>query len=197
MGKRYQGPETYNEAMRFLDGADSRVWNGLRSTRFHLVGENSTQEGVAMEYHYTDVVTWLKNGDIIIDSGGWETNTTKHRLGAVTRVWQDDGGWYFEHGGVTYDFARGAVLHPDGSVTGATPTIVSEWNYKFDDKLETTGQLVEKIQQLDFEGTLRVWKKLRKHRRFIAAHCIMEFVPTILGVDDVRDIVSERMREAA
>lgn len=211
MGRRYEGPETLNEAMRFLDGRDSRVWNGLRATRLHLVegwqgskrrydNEFTQKEGVkgvALEYQWTDVVTWFEDGDIIINSGGWHTNTTKHRLGAVTQVWQNDGDWFFEHGGVTYNFENGAILHPNGTVSGATPTILSDWNDKFGEELETVTQLVERIQGFDLETTQKVWKKLRKHHRFIAVHCIDEFIPTILGVEDVRDIVSERMRRVA
>lgn len=48
--------------------------------------------------HYTPIVTYHDNGDIVLNSGGWRTNTTKQRINACTppgiHIWQDKHVWY-------------------------------------------------------------------------------------------------------
>lgn len=195
MGKPYDGPNTYNEVMRFLNGADSRVWNNLRSTRFHKETDSDGNDCVCMEYWNTDVVTWLQNGDVIINTGGWGTKTTQHRLGAVTRVWGNCE--YFEHGGVEYEMADGALLHQDGAVTGATPVIVKDYARLMNQDLMTLQECRVSLARLNIDNSRWVWNKLRRHRRWIAANCSEEFVPTLIGIEDVADVIAERMRNAA
>jgi hypothetical protein len=51
---------------------------------------------IAVRYHSTDVVTFRPDGTIVLDSGGYQTVTTKQRINNYTRahVWQDKGIWY-------------------------------------------------------------------------------------------------------
>lgn len=74
---------------------------------------------VCIRLHLTDVVATLPNGDVVLNSGGWRTSTTKDRIGQYQRIWQDKNNWYVSHGGATHLFADGITLHPDGTVTGA------------------------------------------------------------------------------
>lgn len=53
---------------------------------------------IAVQYHATDVVSYYPNGDIVLNSGGWLTMTTKERIDWFTPAWlrvsQNRGVWY-------------------------------------------------------------------------------------------------------
>lgn len=68
----------------------------------------------AIRLHNTDIVTTLKNGKIVLDSGGWRTSTTKDRINSFSpaRIWQDKGVWYLD-GATFYD---GIVIDKDGKI---------------------------------------------------------------------------------
>lgn len=58
-----------------------------RNTRLHKRGDN-----YAIQLHYTDVVTFLPDGRIVLDSGGWRTVTTQvriHEFARPVRVYGD------------------------------------------------------------------------------------------------------------
>lgn len=86
-----------------------------------------------VKLHATEVVKFYRNGDIVLDSGGWLTFTTKERMNravssyyndASWRVWSDRGVWYVGTGNYSagthkhFAYADGMTLHPDGTVTG-------------------------------------------------------------------------------
>jgi hypothetical protein len=67
-------------------------------------------------YHQTQVVKWNWN-KIILDSGGWETQTTKNRMNQASnqyglgyQVFQHDFTWYVDYKGQTLEFHDGMVL---------------------------------------------------------------------------------------
>jgi hypothetical protein len=86
--------------------------------------------------HKTVVVDFHANGDVVLDSGGWLTVTTKDRQnqalgrysyygGLCWGVYSDRGIWYvhkMKHGhydgGENFPYADGITLHPDGTVSG-------------------------------------------------------------------------------
>ena len=77
----------------------------------------STDNGVtSVVYHSTPVVKF-NHLEIILDSGGWETNTTKNRMNQASnqfnlgyRVYQKDFEWFVEYYGQTIEFQDGMVL---------------------------------------------------------------------------------------
>lgn len=73
---------------------------------------------VAYRLHDTDVVTILQNGNVVLDSGGWQTNTTKDRINKYSeaRLSQKNNIWYVRDGEVFYD---GITLSPFGTVISA------------------------------------------------------------------------------
>ena len=81
----------------------------------------------AIRYHHTDVITYQVNGDIILDSGGWLTPTTKERMNshlpAQWRINQINKVWYLANNSHSYTFKDGITIHQDGTVsnTGVDP----------------------------------------------------------------------------
>ena len=81
---------------------------------------------IGIKLHDTFVVTYKKNGSIILNSGGWKTVTTKARINDFSPVWltQEKGEWYvnssyswsFEG---RYIFKDGMQITSKGKVIGA------------------------------------------------------------------------------
>jgi hypothetical protein len=68
--------------------------------------------------HDTDVVTIEKRGNIILDSGGWQTVTTKDRMNQVLPSgWgiYSNRGWLIRTPQGTFPYADGAKFKPDGT----------------------------------------------------------------------------------
>ena len=87
----------------------------------HTIGKVATtvktRDGwTIITYHQTDVVKF--NGEeIILDSGGWQTATTKTRMNQTSNqfdlgfgVFQKDYQWFVDFKGQTIDFCDGLVL---------------------------------------------------------------------------------------
>ena len=76
---------------------------------------------LAIRLHNTDILCYFPNGDIRLDSGGWQTVTTKARMNeyAPCHIYSERGIWFISYENNTYGYADGMTLHPDGSVSGA------------------------------------------------------------------------------
>ena len=59
----------------------------------------------AIRLHNTDVVTFVNDNKIILNSGGWRTSTTKDRINtfAPVNIYQAKGLWYLSGGKLFYD----------------------------------------------------------------------------------------------
>jgi len=111
----------YQRANEMLTGRckDSRkLGNNTRLER--------RDDGIAVRLHTTDVVTYKPNGDVVLDSGGWRTVTTKARMNeyAPVSVWSVNGEWFAARGvtcgrAEAHLFADGITFHADGMVSGA------------------------------------------------------------------------------
>jgi len=69
-----------------------------------------------VQYHQTKLVRWNPD-QIMLDSAGWYTPTTKTRLNQASnsfglgyRVYQKAGSWYVEYKGETLPFINGMIL---------------------------------------------------------------------------------------
>ena len=118
---------SYDSLKQYLSEGRSKVDRPLpgRSTRLHL----RDNESLAIRYHNTDVVTWHPDGSCVLQSGGYQTVTTKARFNeympAGWTVYQEAGIWYLQSHtpdywkGPTYLYQDGITIHGDGTVTGA------------------------------------------------------------------------------
>lgn len=80
---------TYSDAAWILGNRESKKLGN--NTYLHRVDADT----VAVRLHQTDVVTYKKNGHIILNSGGWKTATTKDRINTYSpfRIYQEKGLW--------------------------------------------------------------------------------------------------------
>lgn len=102
----------------------------------------------AIRLHNTNIITFKNNGDIILNSGGWKTLTTKDRLCKFTPfiVYQDKGVWYVN---VTKDYKKEGIPFYDGIT--------------FDSK----GNLKSKKITIDFKKINKIKKDIRKYINLI------------------------------
>jgi len=95
----------------------------------HTIGKHATKvtkdgQTSTVRYHYTDVVKvdW-DTGIITLNTGGWETSTTKLRMNQASSEWglgyhvyQHKHDWFVTHDGNTYNYtdksqdSRGEVV---------------------------------------------------------------------------------------
>ena len=85
-------PSNFDKAATFLGNKCARNVRGKRSTQVVRLGPDE----IALRYHGTSVVTWHRNGDVVLRSNGFRTVTTKARINdaAPCRVWQHRFEWF-------------------------------------------------------------------------------------------------------
>jgi hypothetical protein len=120
-------------------GQNTRVSGRATSITYHPDGTLK-----AVTYHRTEVVYRYQSGEVILNSGGWRTVTTKLRMNQAARqfglpygVFQKKGEWYVgrhdKNGGYTKGedekFRDGMVIDNRGNVTAISMVkIVKELN---------------------------------------------------------------------
>lgn len=77
-------------------------------------------DGIAIRLHATDIVLFHVNGDVVLNSGGYRTVTTKARINEYTDccVSQRKGLWTVHYRGSSAGFADGMVLKANGTIAG-------------------------------------------------------------------------------
>ena len=132
--------------------ATSDDWNGLspsprrqspsnkwyRSKRATKVFTDEKAGYNVVRYHNTDVVIWNDN-EIKLDTGGYQTHTTKDRMNQVSReydlgfyVYQKNFDWYVEYKGETIPFTDSTLilLRKEKRVTGKGLNLPDVWGVK-------------------------------------------------------------------
>jgi hypothetical protein len=108
---------------RLEDGKDKLASNTYLEVG--PIGDDGSPDWVGVRLYRTIVVTFYRNGDIELYSGGYKTRTTKRRIHeAISRRWRgrdwslfsERGVWYVGTGDERWEYADNMILHPDGSV---------------------------------------------------------------------------------
>lgn len=86
-----------------------------------LPGQHLGQDrAYAVRLHATRVVTFYPDGRVVLDSGGYQTFTTRDRFNRCgARVSMSNGIASVSHGGRDVCYRDGMTLHPDGGATFA------------------------------------------------------------------------------
>jgi hypothetical protein len=111
---------TYADALAYLKGRRSAPAGNNTTLLAHpyLSNSDGTPRAIFVKLHGTNVVTYLSDGRIVLDTGGWRTVTTKDRLNRFTpadvRVYADLGDWYVRtREGVRPFDAYGHTIRPE------------------------------------------------------------------------------------
>lgn len=93
---------------------DFEGWNAVLGNRESMKIANNTRlerasngEAITIRLHGTQIVTYWRNGAIVVNSGGYRSTTTKGRMNIVLPqrfgIFQKDYNWFVQVG----DFANG------------------------------------------------------------------------------------------
>ena len=85
-------PNNFFAAESFIGNHPARNVRGKRSTQVVRLSPDE----IALRYHGTSVVTWKRDGDVVLRTNGFRTLTTKARINdaAPCRVWQHNFKWF-------------------------------------------------------------------------------------------------------
>ena len=85
-------PNSFDNAATFLGSKCARPVAGKRATQVVRLDSDT----IALRYHGTSVVTWKRDGDVVLRTNGHHTVTTKRRINdaAPVRVWQHKHKWF-------------------------------------------------------------------------------------------------------
>lgn len=100
--------------LRGLEGTDRMAYDRLSNYKTTVHTENDTTICV---YHHTPIVR-SNNREIILDSGGWQTVTTKRKMNQYSHqycngyysVYQKDYTWYVEYNDTVVEFEDGMSI---------------------------------------------------------------------------------------
>jgi len=83
-----------------------------------IVDVEKPEEGIGIQYHSTEIITFYSDGSIRLNTNGWQTSTTKARFNAFLprriSVWQNLGSWYVTTPEGAFEFEDGMVIKLEG-----------------------------------------------------------------------------------
>jgi len=111
----------------------AEILNGISNiTESKIINNNTVwyklKDGTTkIRLHLTDIVTRQNSGDIILNSGGWKTITTKDRLNSFLQplgfyISQQNSVWYIKKDGkdTNYIFNDGMIITNNGDIKNTT-----------------------------------------------------------------------------
>jgi hypothetical protein len=102
-----------------FQSATEELKKGMNGTKKvdHNTYIRSIDDGIALKLHNTDIVIFKKDGTYQLNTGGWQTVTTKDRLNKFTpaRISSKKGIWYINE----IPFVDGIVIDANGSPINA------------------------------------------------------------------------------
>lgn len=111
--------QSYEDAIRCLNGRTAR--RVANNTTAHLTPEGD----VVFRLHFTDIVTWKKDGTCILDAGRWKTVTTKDRMNRLVpgfiSIYQKKRQWFITRRdwNKTLLFTNGVTITKEGHLIKA------------------------------------------------------------------------------
>ena len=188
------GGTPYSDADSFLGKRDSRKLENHTYLKRHC----ST---ISILLWNTYVVTYNKNGSVILDTGGYHTVTTKERINhynPLGYVWTDRGDWWYSptRSGVgereAYEFKNGMVIQPDGIPDTTRRELVILRGKVGKDFTET--EAVGYIAGLELIQVKRLVRN-KYLRQFILEHCRKEYVPAFISNEALIETIEGRLNE--
>lgn len=146
-------PTNYFDALTILDAGRTRASRDSKkiapNTYLERIGSLAEPDCISVRFHRTYVVTFHRSGAVSLDSGEWDTSTTKERINRYLapglRLIQEQRVWYvqdrrpaFQPNGAAHDsynpwhkryrveFHDGLTILPDASLHGLDRTPVTK-----------------------------------------------------------------------
>lgn len=100
---------THSEAVSMVRGKTGRDRRKIGNNTYAYIEYDGS---VSIELHSTKVVVLYPNGLVKLQTGGWQTATTKDRINQYSpyRVQQKNHEWYVHKGEKVFPFFNGMVI---------------------------------------------------------------------------------------
>lgn len=151
------------------------------------------QDTIAIKLWSTDVVTFHRNGDVVLNSGGWRTVTTRDRMNSFSGLYVSfsakehcvDGCYKYEDG---ICFNAGKCLNGSYLIRDALIDLLQK-------QVKNTPEAVEAcIGSLTTKEMELLWKRCKRDHRLLAEFCSKDFLLLIINDPNVSDILTERLQ---
>ena len=108
---------TKKDILSFLDKESFKKARKIDNNTFQYFNSNNEK---VIRLHDTDIIVFNNDGSITLNSGGWQTVTTKDRMNKFTslNIYQEKSIWYVIDNGNTVPYKDGITFHVNGTVTG-------------------------------------------------------------------------------
>ena len=103
---------TYAEMLNLVNGKTNRQERKVGNNTY---AEIEHDKSISVRLHGTDVVRFYPNGLVKLNSGGWQTHTTKQRINKYSpvKIFQKNFEWFVGYKNVSEDFVSGMELAID------------------------------------------------------------------------------------
>lgn len=102
---------TYAVLSAFLGNRTERKTPAGTHTRIVRTTIDGYQNCIAVEYYWTQIVTFTAGGSVVLNAGNWRSATTKARMNEYApdgvSVFQDKGDWFVCDNGKVKPFCNG------------------------------------------------------------------------------------------
>lgn len=180
----HAGSLTYGLANGILGSRDSRyICN-------HTYLERRDFEVIVVKYYNTDIIMFHPNGDIIIDSGGYHTGSTRDRINAylcsVCRICNNF--TILHRNGIDYDYNDGILIDGKGKVHANlyTPPVVRYLESVCGIVTETKEEAFRVLTTLGNKELWKLWQRCTSLRSPIAKFCPTIFLPFTISSHEGR-----------
>ena len=196
MGTTIKEEITYDKALTLLGKRNSR-WL-MNNT--YLIRDPYDKE-IYIKHWHTNIINYKPDGSIILNLNEWTTVTTKDRVRTYTPIslFSDRGTLaVWDKDDISYEFEDGITIKSDGTVKNARPILASKLEKLIGKDIPDKETIIQFLENMDMAMAMKIWKRFKRYRAFIAQYCPEEFLPLTLGFSEYRysweDIVSARMR---
>jgi hypothetical protein len=186
MRRSHRASLNFWSAETFLGKRDSKKL--CNNTLLHRID----QDTLAVKLWSTNVITFYRNGNVMLNSGGWETVTTRDRMNSFSGLHVS-----FSQKGHSvngcYRYQDGITFNGEDCLNGSY--IIREALIKLLGKpIVNTPKAVEDcIAGLTVKEMELVWKKCKRDHRILAKFCSKDFLLLCINVTEVSDILEERL----
>jgi hypothetical protein len=153
--------------------------------------ERQSDNSIAVKHWRTNIITFHTNGDIVIDTCGYWTVTTKERINMILENIYVGSGQYgpiLSYKGTEYEYFDGIKIDANGNVNSVKshPPLVRYLKSVLDIVVDSLEEAYETIKTLDNNKLWKIWQKCTSTRSMIAQVCPIEFLPLTINSDDRR-----------
>ena len=188
---RYNGKHScngYQEAKELLAKGRNKDHRPIGNNTYLV---QQTNGDISIRHWQTDIITYKKNGNVVLDSQGYHTVSTGARFRNYFDIspFSYKGNWVAKIEGILYTFdglelARVSQSQPSyggWKVVNGRPYIASSLEILLRKKIPDTESLIQIIRDMDVDQLLKIWKKFKFQRGFLATYCKPEFLPLTMA----------------